>query len=165
MTQPATGAPVQLLVYRFAPGAEFDGKLAGALERLEVDGAIRVLDVLFVRADPETGKPEVLQAAGGGMGSMLVSILDFRLDPEARRRQSEQALEEDAGGLPAADVRELAAALAPGAALAAVLVEHTWTRTLDDALVRTGGVPLLSRFVDAGALADVSADLRDAAHD
>ena len=164
MAQPASGAPVQLLVYRFAAGASFDGQLAGALERLEVDGSIRVLDVLFIRADPETGEPEAVQASGDGIGSILVSLLDFRLDSGARKRESEAALE-GASGVPAADVRELAASLAPGAALAAVLVEHTWTRTLDDALSRTGGVPLLSRFVDAVALADVSDELRGAAGD
>jgi hypothetical protein len=33
-------------------------------------------------------------------------------------------------------------ALEPGAAVAAVLVEHLWARTLDEAVSRTGGKPL-----------------------
>src|SRR4051812_30216328 len=33
----------QLLVYRFGPDAEFEGRLVGALERIESGGAMRVL--------------------------------------------------------------------------------------------------------------------------
>jgi hypothetical protein len=159
MTGPPTGAPVQLLVYRFEPGASFDGAVVGALERLEAGGSIRVLDALFVRSHPETGDIEVLQAGGDGIGSMLVSLLDFRLDPGARRRATGRAMDDATGGITAAQIRELADALAPGAALVAVLVDHVWTRTLDDAIERTGGVALLSRFVDAVALADVADDV------
>ena len=37
---PAT--PAQLLVYGFAPGAEFEGQLVGAIERIEHGGTLRV---------------------------------------------------------------------------------------------------------------------------
>ena len=163
MPAPSTGAPVQLLVYRFAPGAAFDGKLVGALERLEAGGSIRVLDTLFVRSDPETGEPEVLEADGDGIGSMLVTLLDFRLDSTARRRATEEALDEAAGGIPAEHLRELVGALEPGGALAAVIVDHVWTRTLDDALARTGGVAVLSRFVDTSGFAELATDIQAAA--
>ena len=36
---PAT--PAQLLVYGFAPGAEFEGQLVGAIERIERGGTLR----------------------------------------------------------------------------------------------------------------------------
>ena len=35
--------PVQLLVYSFGPDASFEGQLVGALERIEVGGAMRIL--------------------------------------------------------------------------------------------------------------------------
>ena len=45
--------PAHLLVYGFAPGAEFEGRLVGAIERIESGGALRVLDVLFVMRDAD----------------------------------------------------------------------------------------------------------------
>jgi hypothetical protein len=159
MARQATGSPVQLLVYRFGPDAAFDGWLVGALERLEAGGSVRVLDALFVRTDGETGEPAVLDASGEGIGSMLVSLIDFRLDPDERRHMTERALGADATGVA---LDEVVSALEPGGAVAAVLVEHVWARTLDDAVARSGGTTLVSKFVDATALADVSADVRAA---
>ena len=161
MAPPVGGPPVQLLVYRFDSGTSFDGTLVGAFERLEVDGSVRVLDALFLRRDDD-GEIEAVQAAGDGVGSMLVSLLDFRLDPDARRRGTERALSDDEG-LAGEDVRALAESLTPGAGLVAVLLEHAWTRTLDDAIERKGGVAVARRFVGADALADVAGDVRSAA--
>ena len=84
---------------------------------------------------------------------MVGSLLGFRLDEAERRRVTERALR-------ANDVLgELGAALQPGAALAAVLVEHVWSGALDDAVARTGGTALTSDFVDATALAELAAEL------
>jgi hypothetical protein len=52
---------VQLLAYRFGPDAAFEGRLVGALERMESGGTLRVLDVVFVGRDGQTG--ELLAAA------------------------------------------------------------------------------------------------------
>ena len=46
----------QLLVYGFDPGAEFQGGLVGAIERIESGGNLRVLDVLFVMRDADTNE-------------------------------------------------------------------------------------------------------------
>ena len=70
--------------------------------------------------------------APGGEGSLVSPLLGFRLDPGERRRVSEKALRSGA-------LRRLGEALEPGAAVAAVLVEHVWVRALDDAVSRTGG--------------------------
>ncbi len=43
-----TSGQAQPLVYGFGPGAEFEGRLVGAIERVESGGTLRVLDVLFV---------------------------------------------------------------------------------------------------------------------
>ena len=60
-------------------------------------------------------------------------------------------------------LERLGQALEPGAAVAAVLVEHVWVRRLDDAVARIGGRPLASDLVDAAALGELSADLLAAA--
>ena len=76
----------------------------------------------------------------------MAPLLGFRLDPGERRRASNKALRADAQAGP---LRRLGETLEPGAAVAAVLVEHVWVRALDDAVSRTGGNPLLSELVDA----------------
>ena len=141
---------------RSLPGAEFEGRLVGAIERIESGGTLRVLDVLSVMRDAETAELVAIERRGRGEGSLVAPLLGFRLDPGERRRMSEKALRTIAHG----DVlRRLGEALEPGAADAAVLVEHEWVQSLDDAVSRTGGSRLASELVDVAALGELSADL------
>lgn len=139
-------ASTQLLIYGFGPDADFEGRLLGALERLESGGALRILDTLFLHSDAETGELSAVRARGGGTGRIVAPLLEFRLDPTARRRTTRKALGDDA-------VEQLAGTLEPGSAVAAVLIEHVWAEAVEDAVTRTGGTPLASEFVDAAALA------------
>jgi len=151
-----TRPPAQLLLYRFGANAGFEGRLVGALERIESGGTLRVLDALFVRLDPETEELTAIDVHGRGRGGFVEPLLNFRLDPDTRRRATEQALASDAG----ATLSELAATLEPGTAIAAVLVEHSWAHALDDAVVRSGGTELGNEFVHATELrAELLSDL------
>jgi hypothetical protein len=142
--------PAQLLLYRFGPEAEFEGRLVGALERMESGGALRVLDAIFVRSDADTGELDAVAVHGDGAGRIVAPLLDFRLDPRRRRRATERALAGDRGAV----VRNLGAELQNGESMAVVLVEHVWARALEDAVARTGGTPVASEFVDVTALAE-----------
>ena len=153
-----TGPPAHLLVYAFPPGATFDGGLVGALERLESGGALRILDVLFVRRDAESGDLDAIDLHGDGAGGVVAPLLNFRLDEGERRRATERTLRANADV-----VRDLGAALEPGAALAAVLVDHVWSDALDDAASRSGGRLLAGDFVAATALSELGSDLLAAA--
>ena len=148
----------QLLLYGFGPDAEFEGGLVGALERLESGGALRILDVLFVRRDAESGDIAAVDLHGDGASGVVAPLLNFRLDESERRKATERALRADADV-----VRELGAALGPGAAVAAVLVDHVWSTALEDAASRTGGTLLASDFVEATALGELGAELLAAA--
>jgi hypothetical protein len=148
----------QLLLYGFGPDADFEGRLVGALERLESGGALRILDVLFVRRDAQSGDIVAVDLHGDGAGGVVAPLLNFRLDAAELSRATERALRADAD-----IVRELGAALEPGAALAAVLVDHVWSGALEDAVARTGGTPLANDFVDATALGELGAELLAAA--
>jgi hypothetical protein len=53
-------------------------------------------------------------------------------------------------------VQDAAASPALGEAMALVLVEHVWARVLEEAVARVGGARVLSEFVDATALAEVT---------
>jgi hypothetical protein len=143
----------QLLVFSFGADATFEGQLVGALERLESGGALRVLEVLFVAAGEATGDTVAINLQGGT--GLTGKLLDFRLDPAARSSAAARAL----GGGEAEVLRDLGTALEPGTALAAVLVEHLWARTLNDAVSRVSGRPLTSEFVEAAALSELPPDL------
>jgi hypothetical protein len=142
----------QLLAYRFGPDAQYEGQLVGALERLESGGALRVRDLLFVQRDAETGELAAVAMPGDGAGGIVAPLIGFRLDASERRRATGKAL----GGAAGDAVQDLGAALAPGEAMALVLVEHLWARVLEDAVARLGGTPVASEFVDATALAELA---------
>jgi hypothetical protein len=153
----------QILVFGFGPDTNFEGRLVGALERIETGGALRILDALFVHRDAETGELVAIDVRGDGAGGIVAPLLGFRLDPGERRRATKRALSSGATGVSAEALRDLGQALEPGAALAAVLVEHVWARALEDAVSRTGGTPLAIEFVDASGLADLTSELLAAA--
>jgi hypothetical protein len=66
--------------------------------------------------------------------------------------------------VPADTVRVLGAALAPGCAIAAVLVEHVRAAALEEAVSRTGGKALSRAFVAATELGELAPALVKAAH-
>jgi hypothetical protein len=156
-------ASAQLLLYGFGPDANFEGQLVGALERIETGGTVRVIDGLFMRRDPDTGELSAIRLGGQAARGGTAALLGFRLDLAERRRATEQTLGDESGPIAGDTARELAGRLQPGAALAAVLVQHTWAEVLEDAVTRTGGTRLTSSFVAATGLHDCTAELLDAA--
>ena len=150
--------PRQLLVYEFGPDAEFEGRLLGALERIEGDASSRVLDGLFVGVDADTRALEAIDLRSGGPSQAVARLLTFRLDPSARRRATERALG-DSGSVPAATLRELAGALEPGGVLVALLVERIETGELDEAVSRSGGRAVGRSSVEAASLAEIAPEL------
>jgi hypothetical protein len=142
----------QLLVYAFGPDADFEGRLVGALERLESGGAIRIVDVLFLHSDPQTGELSVFGLRGDGAARIVAPVLDFRLDAGRRRRATGRALRDGTAGLSGESVEALGSALEPGSAVAAVLLRHVWADALHDAVARTGGTSLADEFVDTPTL-------------
>jgi hypothetical protein len=149
----------QLLAFRFGSESKFEGQLVGALERIESGGAMRVLDGLFVAREPETGELSAISLSDAAPSRMVSRILGFRLDARERRAATERALAGSAGEA----VRALAETLAPGGALAAVLVEHAWVAALSDAVTRVGGDEVASEFVEAGSLSELTPRLLRAA--
>ncbi len=163
MSDRAPPPTCQLLLYRFGPAAAFEGQLVGALERIESGGAMRVLDALFVSTDADTGELSAVGLRGTGAGGFIAPMIGFRLDAAERRRISDRTTRAGTKTIPAETVREIGAALAPGCAIAAVLVEHVWAAALEDAVARTGGTALSRGFVEATELGELSPELVAAA--
>jgi hypothetical protein len=153
----------QLLVYRFGPDASFEGRLVGALERIEAGAAVKIVDALFVSSDPDSGDLVAIDLGSNGAGGIVAPLLRFRLEPGTRRRATERALTPRESGVPPETLRELGATLEPGEAILAVLLEHAWAAALDDAVARTHGTPLANQFADDTTLANLAPDLLAAA--
>jgi hypothetical protein len=152
-----TGEPLQLLVYRFANGLAFRGQLAGALERAEAGGALRVRDVIVVGREAATAQPFALALHGGGAGGLTSALLSFRLDAHGRADATRRAL------APADErarlIEELADRLSAGETLVAVLVGHAWAHALGTEVARDDGREVVNAFVAPETLTSLRAEL------
>jgi hypothetical protein len=153
--------PVQLLVYRFGGAAAFRGQLAGVLERMEAGGALRVLDVVVVGVDAETGETFAVALRGGRAGGLTAALLEFRLDRRDRAAATRRILGAEDGR--AELVAELAAGLEPGETLVALLVGHAWARQLGEAVSRSDGREVANAVVEQTTLAGLRGELVAAA--
>ena len=148
-----------LRVYRFDPGAVYEGGLVGAVERMKLGRDTKLLDALFVTHDPGSGGLAAVDLASGGAGGTFASMLDFRLDARRRRAITERTLAEHRGGVPRPLIEAVAATLEAGAAILAVLHTGGTPTVLDDSVARAHGRLLAADPVDARALADAGAQL------
>jgi hypothetical protein len=133
----------QLLVFRFPADSEYEGRLVGAVERIENGGAMRILSAMFVGRQADSGELVAVSLTTEGSAGLIGKLLAFRLEDRARTRATERVLASPAGD----GVRSLADTLQPGEAVAGVLVEHTWAQMLGEAIDRVGGTQVVSEFV------------------
>jgi hypothetical protein len=144
-----------LCVYRFDPGAAFEGGLIAAVERMQLIGETKLLDALFVARDPESGALQAVDMGSARAEGSFASPLDFRLDPQKRPAATERTLAEHPGGVPAAVIEAIATTLGPGDAVLAVLYTGPAAAVLEEAVARSGGRRIADEPTEAGALADL----------
>ena len=72
--------PVQLISLGFEPGANFEGRIASELAKLESDRTIRILDLLFVARDTDSDELVVLEHQEESMGAIVGALLGVRLE-------------------------------------------------------------------------------------
>ncbi|MFD7666608.1 DUF1269 domain-containing protein [Streptomyces sp. NPDC059788] len=155
--------PVQLLTLAFGPDAKFEGRIIEELGVLEAGGQLRVLDLLFVRKEPE-GQLFALDYQAESMGDTVAALLGISGDrPSGTRPDAPPPDGGSAFGLSATQIREMADALDAGVSAAFILLEHVWATGLKEAIRDTGGVPVAEGFLTREALAPVAAELAAAA--
>src|SRR6478672_6722590 len=149
----------QLLAFRFGSDSQFEGQLVGALERIDVGSTLKVLDGLFVAREPESGELSAILLSDLPPSRVTSRLLDFRLDDRERRAATRRLL--DGGAREAVD--SLGSLLRPGTAIAALLVEHKSATAptdaadaLADAVTRVGGTQVVSEFVDASRMIELT---------
>jgi hypothetical protein len=114
--------PIDYLVVEF-PGARLRGEAMPLLVDLVDRGIVRVLDLVFIRKEPD-----------GSVVVLEISDLygDGELDVEVLRGASSGVLGRD-------DLEQAAAAVEPGSAAGIVVYENVWAVPFIGALRRAGG--------------------------
>ena len=154
--------PVQLLAIGFGPAAKFEGRILNELSKLENQKTIRLLDLLFVHKESETGDLLALDYQGEELGAIVGALLGFEFEGEERpagSAEEEEKVESHAFGLSVREIEALAASLEPGTSAGFLLVEHVWARDLKRAIRQTGGFPLGEGFLTPETVALVAAEL------
>jgi uncharacterized membrane protein len=152
--------PVQLLAIGFRPDAEFEGKIMDELAKLERNETIRILDLLFVHKDAETGDLLALDYQGEELGAIVGALLGFEFEGDEQPAGStEERVESHAFGLSLREIEGMAASLDPGSSAGFLLVEHVWARDLKRAIRQTGGFPIGEGFLTPEAVAEVALEL------
>jgi uncharacterized membrane protein len=152
--------PVQLLAVGFDPDARFEGKIVDELERLERHETIRILDLLFVGKDAETGDLLALDYQGEDLGAIVGALLGFDFEDDgAGLNLSTESTGGHAFGLSQSEIHDIAASLHPGDSAGFVLIEHVWARDLKRAIRDAGGFPLGEGFLTPEAIAAVGSEL------
>jgi hypothetical protein len=128
--------PIDYLVVEF-PGARLRGEALPILLDLVDRGIVRILDLVFLRKEPD-GSVVVLEISDlDGDG-----VLDF----EVLRGASSGVLGRD-------DIDQVAALVAPGNAAGIVIYENVWASPFVAALRRAGGELVAAGRIPVGDLA------------
>jgi hypothetical protein len=122
--------PLELLVVGFE-GGRFNGQIAKAIEAAEATGAVRVVDLLFVR-----------KTANGDIVAMEIEEADdsYNRDFDSLNLDIRGLLTED-------DAMTLAALLPTDTTAAVALIEHTWATDIADAIQDAGGQLLANQRI------------------
>jgi hypothetical protein len=91
--------PVQLLAIGFGPDAKFEGRIMDELSKLERQETIRILDLLFVQKDAETGDLLALDYQGKELGAIVGTLLGFEFEDDSEQRVASREVKSDAFGL------------------------------------------------------------------
>ena len=164
-----TVGPVQVLVLEF-DRTRFEGEIMPELARLNEEGTIRVIDLLFV-AKPHGGELEVVQKSDltaeeatelGALAGALIGVGTGSEDQALTVAEAGAELGEDGHLLGDEDVWYLADAIPEGSSAAVLLIEHRWAIRLRSKIVEAGGVALADEWlhpvdlVATGAIASMS---------
>jgi hypothetical protein len=154
--------PVQMMVLTFGPDADFEGRIIDELTRLQGERTIRVLDLLFMLKDRDSGELVTVDHKGEELGTIVAAILGVD-GPQADRQVADEGAGPSAFGLTQQEIREVAESLEPGHSVGFVMIEHVWARDLKRAIRDAGGTPVSEAFLTPEMVAAVEPELAAAA--
>jgi uncharacterized membrane protein len=159
--------PVQMLTLAFGPQADYEGRIVDELVRLQEQGTIRILDLLFVVKDTDSGEIGTVEQKNETLGSVVAGLLGLS-GSELGERLSTAEESPGSFGLSRGEIQDVAESLEPGHAAGFLMIEHAWARDLKSAIRDAGGTPVGQDFLtpelvravepELAALADADAD-------
>ncbi len=146
--------PIQMLTLAF-PGNRFKGEILPELDRLKGEGIVRIIDMLVVRKDPQghamvTTASDLDFAEATALGSYFGALAGFAAGgPEGFDRGALAGAAELADGhvFDEDDIFRVTQALDPDTTAVMILLEHTWARSLLDAVARASGIELMNEWI------------------
>src|ERR1035441_8623744 len=141
--------PLQVIAVSFGSGADLEGRVLAEVDRLRGRGILRLVDLLFVARNEDGEIQRLVVGDDDEFGLLLWRLISLGGAGLA------EAAGQDSPGFDPSDALALAESLLPGAALALLLIEHSWAQPLFDAIAETGGALLGGGFLtsEAGLLA------------
>jgi DNA-binding NarL/FixJ family response regulator len=137
-------APLQVIVFSFSLGADFEERILEEVDRLRGRGVLRLLDMLFVAKGQDGTVKRLVIGDDEDFGSLLAGIV-----PLADGGAAGPAADDGSADFDLAGARVAAESLQPGTALAYLLIEHRWAAPLFDAISETGGSLISEGFLAA----------------
>jgi hypothetical protein len=162
-----TIGPIQFVAITFKDFQPDQGVLA-ALQRAADRGAIRLVDLQFIRKD-EAGKITTMEMSGlsSAESAELGSVIQGLLDAGAASRggavegdlPASLAAVEASYGLGLGDIQAVADRIVPGSAAGLVVIEHTWAIEFTEAMQQAGGKLAAQGFLTRQAVMKVGEEL------
>lgn len=160
--------PVQLMVVGFDQ-PNFTGEIAGELVRLSDAGLVRLLDAMVVdKAEDGTVTTvqvsELSSAEMTELGATVGALIGLGAGGlDGAELGAELGAEAAADGhiIDNMELVEVLDEIEPGTSAAIALIEHLWAIPLRDAIVNSGGTPVLDMWVHPLDLVAIGADTDD----
>jgi uncharacterized membrane protein len=147
-----------MIVVAFGPDAKLEGRIIDELTKLEGERTIRVLDLLFVHKDADSGELLALDHQGEELGGIVGALLGFDFDGIEDQLQAEGGGDR-AFGLTQQEIEEVAQSLEPGHSAGFLMIEHVWARDLKRAIRDAGGIPIGEGFLTPETVRAVEPEL------
>lgn len=147
-------APLQVIVFSFSLGADFEERILEEVDRLRGRGVLRLLDMLFVAKGQDGTVKRLVIGDDEDFGSLLAGIV-----PLADGGAAGPTADDGSAAFDLAGARAAAESLQPGTALAYLLIEHHWAGPLFDAISETGGSLIGEGFLAAESGLAVGAEV------
>lgn len=158
--------PIQMVALRFDADAEFEGKILAELSRLQRESTIRLLDLMLLGADADSGEPVEIDFKDRQMGSIVGPLLGIDAAELQPRDPAAQGLTvADAYGLTIDEIRALARTIEPGSVMAFLLFEHVWARDLKRAVAETGGSAAGDGLLTREAVQSIAPEIQEIAEE
>ena len=132
--------PIEVLVVDL-PQSRLNGGVLVALQRVVDREIVSIVDGLFITK--------------GEDGSVQYTELDEIAAEDDEMTGLGRLVEEPNGLLSDEDVQALGAAMQPGESAAALVLEHTWSRSLRDAVTEAGGSVIANMRVPGSVVDEV----------